>query len=194
MRRVILALAMPLMVGIATPAAAQLVNNGSFEKADFTGWTTSGDFITVDLSNGAYPAEDGNYLASLGTVGSNGTLSQLISTTAGTSYELSYYLASDGLTPNYFSASWDNAPIAGSTFTDLAAEGYILYQFTVTGSGSDTLTFNERNDLGELSLDNVSLVPLSAVPELSTWGMMLLGFGAIGLALRGRRTSKAAIA
>jgi hypothetical protein len=38
-------------------------------------------------------------------------------------------------------------------------------------------------------IDNISIV--SGVPEPGTWAMMLLGFGAVGLAVRRRRSSKA---
>jgi len=38
-------------------------------------------------------------------------------------------------------------------------------------------------------IDNIGVI--SGVPEPSTWAMMLLGFGAVGLAVRRRRSSKA---
>jgi hypothetical protein len=42
----------------------------------------------------------------------------------------------------------------------------------------------ERSDSADTLLDNVSL---SAVPEMSTWGMMILGFGVVGGSARARR-------
>ncbi len=49
------------------------------------------------------------------------------------------------------------------------------YTFSFTGSNS--------NQSGALTGN----VTISAVPEAETWAMMLLGFGAIGLTIRGRR-------
>jgi len=40
-------------------------------------------------------------------------------------------------------------------------------------------------------LDNVSLDVAAAVPEPATWGMMVIGFGAVGFSLRRRKTSVA---
>ena len=66
------------------------------------------------------------------------------------------------------------------------------YQFvtTVTGSSSD-LAFSFRDDPGFMFLDNISVVS-GAVPEPGTWAMMLLGFGAMGLAIRRDRKPKLA--
>jgi hypothetical protein len=52
------------------------------------------------------------------------------------------------------------------------------------GAGSYTLTF-----IGNGSGSFGGNVSFSAVPEPATWGMMLLGFGAIGFAMRRRRSS-----
>jgi hypothetical protein len=45
----------------------------------------------------------------------------------------------------------------------------------------------------DTGIDNIFAGPLSAVPEPSTWTMMLLGFGAVGAALRKSRKSPGAI-
>jgi hypothetical protein len=49
------------------------------------------------------------------------------------------------------------------------------YMFSFTG--------NNTNASGTLTGN----VTISAVPEAGTWGLMLLGFGAIGLTMRTRR-------
>lgn len=187
MRRFQAFIAASILTVIASPAAAQLVTNGSFETGDLSGWTVnaSATFASTGGFDG-YGPEDGSSFAALGNVGGIGTLSQLISTTSGTAYTLDYYLATNGSTPSYFSASWDGQEIGGSIVNNPGVQPYTLYQFIVTGSGSDTLTFNERDDPAYLALDNISLNP-AAVPEPATWAMMLLGFGAIGFALRRRR-------
>ena len=60
-------------------------------------------------------------------------------------------------------------------------EDYSL-QTALLGSGSYTLTIVGR---GEGSFDGV--ISFGAIPEPATWGMMLLGFGAMGYAVRRRR-------
>ena len=61
----------------------------------------------------------------------------------------------------------------------------ILYLFDFGAGGASSV------DLGTRGFSNAVLIP--AVPEPSTWAMMLLGFGAMGVALRrGRRTGKLA--
>lgn len=61
--------------------------------------------------------------------------------------------------------------------------------FTAGSSGSLTFNFgtSSGDNIGPL-LDNVRLdVTPGAVPEPSTWAFMLVGFGAIGMAMRRRR-------
>jgi hypothetical protein len=60
--------------------------------------------------------------------------------------------------------------------------------FTATGAGSLQLGFRSlsADNVGPL-LDNVRLDVTAAVPEPSTWALMLLGFGFVGAALRRRR-------
>ena len=56
---------------------------------------------------------------------------------------------------------------------------YVNFTVNVLGTGSDTLQFISANDPGYTYLDNVSL---TAVPEPSTWAMMILGFAGLGFA------------
>lgn len=127
----------------------------------------------------------------MGPVGSDGFLSQTFSDTPGRQYEASFYIASDGGTPNDFGVTGPGG-LSLPTMTDLPASGYIFYSGIFTGSGSDTITFNYRNDPGYLALDTVSVN--ATVPEASTWAMMLVGFAGLGFAgFRARRTAIAAI-
>ena len=58
----------------------------------------------------------------------------------------------------------------------------------------ETVTIQFRNTIpqnfsgpGSFGLDAVSLDIVQGVPEPTTWAMMLLGFGGIGMAVRRRR-------
>lgn len=74
-----------------------------------------------------------------------------------------------------------------------ASDPYAAYTmgFTAASAGSLSVFFSAAggDSVGPI-LDNVSLdvrTPTGAIPEPSTWAMMLLGFGTLGAALRRRR-------
>jgi PEP-CTERM motif len=59
------------------------------------------------------------------------------------------------------------------------------------GTGSDTITFNGRNDPSYNTLDNVAIAQTAGVPEPTTWALMLSGFFGAGAFLRRRRAMTA---
>ena len=71
-------------------------------------------------------------------------------------------------------ATFDNATLASLGLTT----GIYNYQLRATSDGPIVDTFTIR--IGAVN-------PTGAVPEPSTWGMMLLGFGAIGFSMRRSR-------
>ena len=100
----------------------------------------------------------GDYFVALGAGGHPGTISQDLHTSAGSSYTLSYFLASDGMSPNEFKVVWGARTLIDQL--DIPAQGYRGYKFQVTAtSASTSLTFYERNARGFLSLDDVSVTP-----------------------------------
>ena len=184
-------------------AALNLVTNGSFEvgtapgvyatvgtgDSNITGWSVSNG--TVDYIGSYWTAADGSRSIDLAG-NSYGTLSQAIHLVANQAYSLTFFLSAnpdnsefprtvqvgiDGLiqdfnftgSPNLSNMGWQQQTlnfVAGST-------GSTLLSFTALNAG----TFYGP------ALDNVSL---SAVPEPSTWAMMLLGLSMIGFGLRRR--------
>src|SRR5580698_3077458 len=98
-----------------TAHAGLIVANGSFETGDFTGWTTGGNFSDTEVVTGGFyvytGAEDGSDYAVLGPVGSDGTLSQTLTTIPAGNYTFSFWLNAVGDDPSDFSASWDGTPL-----------------------------------------------------------------------------------
>jgi hypothetical protein len=193
------ALALATALGSTGAQAANLITNGGFETGDFTGWTVSANATGVVTAgfDGEVP-NSGTYFAALGdTSGSYpyGTLSQTVTDTAGQNLTLSYYLESDGATPNYFDANWNGVLIPGSDLTNVGDQrpNYVHYTFTVVGTGSDTLLFHEQNVPAYWGFDDVSL-STGGVPEPATWAMMLVGFAGLGAALRGAKRKPLGVA
>ena len=134
--------------------------------------------------SGANPG--GTFYAVLGPVGADATLSQTLSTTNGEDYTFSFYLASVGDDPSDFSALWDGTPVLSLTDPNTGT-GFTEESFSVTGTGSDTIQFDFRDDPAYMALDDVVVVATtSPVPEPGTVGMLIVGLGAVIVARRRR--------
>jgi PEP-CTERM motif len=173
---VMAALVAVLLVGAPTAFAANLLTNGSFETGDFTGWNTSCGLCEV-TSGPFYAysgAEDGTFYSIMGDVGSDGTFSQTFSDTAGQHYTFSFWFASVGDSPSDFSAYWDGTTLLSLTDPNTGSN-WSEFSFDVVGTGSDTISFAERDDPAYMALDNISVTPSQVVPEPSS--LLLLGSG-----------------
>ncbi len=172
---------------LVLPAAASsnLVFNGGFESGDFTGWILSGNPIpgVVDTSS----PHSGTYAANLFAAGSPGYMEQMLSTTPGATYQLTYFLESDGRVPNLFSAQ-----IAGATLfsaTDIPSQSYTEYLFSFRAASNSTdLKLGFRDDPSSLHLDDVAV---TATPEPRSLYLLALAIASgvfTGLAKRLKRT------
>ena len=154
--------------GGATPT--NLVVNGGFETGDFTGWMLSGNVGVGSYGPQTYifsAAQSGQYAAGLGPMGSDGTLSQDLPTTAGQHYTLDFWLANASGGPDDCTVKWN-----GQTLLALVNEpvqGYTEYTFDVIGAaGTSHLEFDFRQDPSHWSLDSISVTSLDTTPPVLT--------------------------
>ncbi|MBZ5575725.1 MAG: hypothetical protein LAP40_04100 [Acidobacteriia bacterium] len=179
-RYLILSLCLALGVSHADPLT-NLVVNGGFETGSFSGWTLSGNttpclFVGVSGDPRCIPTtgigpHSGSYAAELGNATYDAFLSQNVVTTVGATYELSFWLASQGYgTPfNDFSVNWDGRQIYSAA--NLPASGYQFYDFSglTASTASTALTFGFSDTPSYLILDDVSVVdPPKSMPETGT--------------------------
>lgn len=206
LKKIALAIALTTLPFTTFAVGPNLIVNGSFEDVSsdpglqqlatgswttytaIPGWTkTAGHSIEVrnDVAGTAY---DGVQFVELDSYG-NSAMSQIITTTLGQAYALSFWYSprpSTGDT-NDIEVFWNGIQL-GATLTGVggAAHNWTQHGFTVLGTGSDVLTFAAAgvSDGVGGSLDKVSLV---AVPEPETYAMMMAGIGLIGFISRRRK-------
>ena len=170
----------------ANIVTGNLLVNGDFETGDFTGWTEVGPLTTVRSgSYGGYTAYSGNDFVYFGAVGSDATLAQTVSDTAGSIYNLTFWLAGNGTLPSDLNVIWNGVTVA--TINPIANQPYTQYSYFLTGTGLDTLTFGLRNDPNYDALDAVSLTGAAAPDASST--LPLLGAGLLAVSALRRKLS-----
>ena len=140
---------------------SNLLTNGGFETGDFTGWSMTDVNDTTEVVSGeASFVHDGTYGVLVGAYNGNyGTMSQVASTTSGSTYNVSFWMSSaDGGTA--FRVYWEGNQIADLTST--IPTGWTLYTYPVTASADGSeLKFYMLNELEFFGLDTISVSELT---------------------------------
>jgi hypothetical protein len=148
-------------IASGTGAFETIGDNGTFDLANLSAFTISGDASVIFVS-GSYSFGIGDLSAFSATL-SNGTLTNLSFAVSGA---VDFFDLSDNLfgTGNVTITA---AGLAPGNVTATVNSGY----FPTFGTGDLTATAR----------------PAAAIPEPASWALMLAGFGLVGAALRGRR-------
>jgi len=196
------------MLSLGGPARANLVANPAFDlNSPPAGtapldWTLtnapSGSDFTVGsgFPGGIFGAFSSPNAANFGAIDAfDDQLSQVLVTTAGQAYTISFELAHTQTNSlNDFSVQFGGVPIF--SLVNAASFGYTLETLTATAATSSTvLAFFGRENPAFYQLDNVSVEAVgSAVPEPGTWAMLLVGFAGLGFAAYRKKTKPALMA
>lgn len=139
-----------------------------------------GTILVADFNPGVSP--DSNSL--LSQPDNQGPLSVLLDTLAN-SFSFTMGSSDAGSTVDIRAFDAFGALTGSTTLTMLS--GYNIYNLNGLGTFKG-LTFFNNNDPSGVRFQNMSYNSVGgAVPEPASWAMMLLGFGAVGLAVRRRR-------
>lgn len=196
--RLVLAAATAALLAGGAQAATIVYNPGTFgapngftlintfdTAADQAAVSGSG-FIFQTGSNGQGAALPGNntpYLSVLGNGAATINFSQVVRSLA---FDFSTLDTYNMLTVNFSTGPSDM--VSGDDFLAAGApNGATSGSFRVNGDGRLITSITLGSTSNSFEVDNLSI---SAVPEASTWAMMIVGFGLVGSAMRRRTTAR----
>lgn len=159
-------------------------------------WTLAGGTAYTGGVNGTYPI--GPWLAETATsrwITSTPSAGDVVGSpfTYSTTFSLTgFNVSSAALTGRFAGDNGVTAILLNGTSISTGANGYTSFTAFSSGAtpfvaGTNTLTFELRNDGGPAGLRVEVAGTADAVPEAATWTMMIVGFGLVGAGLR-RRT------
>ncbi|WP_375402063.1 PEPxxWA-CTERM sorting domain-containing protein [uncultured Sphingomonas sp.] len=187
----------------STPAAAQQIGNGDVAVANLyipsVNITTTPATYTANMGSTFEILGTGAFASATGLTGTqNGTIN--FSTTVGTTINqtISNFFSFDDGVGGRFNFTPTSATTRTFNVTPGISSSISLFLLGTTVNTvrtfdptptSLTLSFNNTGDSDYASAATLSIPPsvVAAVPEPGTWAMMIIGFGAVGGALRSRK-------
>lgn len=180
MRRLWVACSLAALVAASPAQAASLIGNTVTCSQVGAGSSYSCFFNSAVVGGGPEFEVGAAPNAAIGLDFNGGGLN--IRNISGSSLNLaSTVLSFTNLSAAFSSANLLNSSITGFDSSDVTLQNGLLRLNFVN-------TTWDRNSTANIALDTAA-----AVPEPSTWAMMLLGFGAMGAAMRSRRKQKVTV-
>jgi uncharacterized protein DUF642/PEP-CTERM motif-containing protein len=165
-----------------------------------SGWTISGIYDVLWIPGGgqygeltASPGNGSQYFLDLTGTSDHAPydgVSQTIATTANDTYRLTFDLGSAtqwGIQDGLVASAGTTSALFTSTNPGNSTNFWNSETLNFTATGSSTvISFVGASGQSYIGLDNVNVVQtgVSAVPEPSTWMMMLMGFAGLGFVAR----------
>lgn len=174
----------PITSGVlnSSTTEAGLVAGDIAEGVTFSTPVGVGNFFNIDFGGGF----SGGFLDSLG---SDRLLTIDFSTPQG-----GFGFDTNSLMPAFVIAIFSGTDLIYSGNFNAVGGDLTFFGFQSTGAGITSATIGGSGSSFSFALDNFTFgaagAPVGAVPEPSTWAMMLFGFGAIGYSMRRKRQVK----
>ena len=215
--RTLLAFGAALLVSTSAQASINLVVNGSFETGvapngvaflatnnttSIAGWKVLSKGINY-VDNSVWDASDGNRSVSLSTTaGAGGIMQRVSGFNVGSRYRVTFDISTNPFdlaahpAPSRvtFTTSGGNSSLFSYTLTpsnnpNNMNYSTVSYEFFAVSTSQNVQFRSLVNSKFGPVIDNVSI---SAVPEASTWAMLITGFGMVGFASRRRKLAAVA--
>jgi hypothetical protein len=180
----------PSVLGADQPSlcdaiAENLVVNCGFETGDFTGWdTTPAETHSLFGVNGNPHTGDNAAFFGATAPPFADSISQLVPTIPGETYNLAFWLANEGGPENQFVATFGDITL--SSLTDVPAFPYTEFVNDIVAFSDFTLlTFSAYQVPSFFTLDDISV--LEAIPEPAPLGLLGGAILATAIVLRQRK-------
>lgn len=161
--------------GSATGASFRSGVGATFAGFAFSGPTAGGDAF----GSSAYASTDGQ-----ASIRIDGQAKYLSFRTAALDGSDTMELFRNGRSLGWFNLV-DSAAAAGFAGSSAQNEGPYTYVNFFADEGFDEIRFTQS--AGRFAIDDFAVGQVTAVPEVRTWTMLILGFGVMGAAFRMRR-------